>query len=249
VLSPELEQILASASADAYQRKHPTVGIEHVVMAIIARSEPARILEDCGAKLGKLTSEIDRYLDDQPCNHDNTPLVTSPELASALQHAASHAQGAKLSDISVGNLLVAMLAERSFAVAALRRHRVTRLAVMSYLVHGVVHDSASRIPQARLVSRWKPWTRAPVADRCEVVMYDDPYTRMEFVVDVLMSVFDLDRDDAHALMLAIHECGSGIVGSYSFAEATALVAEVTERAYRAEFPLKVSIVPTTAPAR
>src|SRR5262249_15306153 len=134
VLSPELSQILASASGDAHQRHHPTVAIEHVVMAIIARSEPARILEDCGAKLGKLASELDRYLDDQPRNHDDTPLATSPELASALQRAANHVQSAKLPEISVGNLLVAMLAERSFAVAALRRHRVTRLAVMSYLV-------------------------------------------------------------------------------------------------------------------
>lgn len=249
MLSPELEQILTSATGDARQRNHPSVSIEHVVMAIIARSEPARILEDCGAKLGRLASELDRFLDDRPVNRGGKPLEASPELASALQRAANHAHAAKLREMSVGNLIVAMLAERSFAVAALRRHGVTRLGVMSYLVHGVVHDSAARIPQARLVSRWRPWARVPVPDRCEIVMYDDPYTQMEFVVDVLMSVFDHDRDDAHALVVAIQERGSGTVGTYSFAHATALVAEVTERAYRSEFPLKLSIVPTTAPAR
>jgi ATP-dependent Clp protease adaptor protein ClpS len=258
-VASEVEQLLEAASQVAQQRNHQQVGIDHAVMAIIARSQWARLLEACGARLGKLADELDRYLDDRPLLRDREPLQVTPELAGSLQRAANYSKAATLADITVGNLIVAMLAERqAFSVVALARHGVTRLGMMSYLIHGAVHDSVASIPQARLVSRWKPWARGaraagrdarpagPVADRCEIVMHDDPYTQMEFVIDVLMSVFDHDREDAQALMLAIHERGSGIVGTCSFALATALVAEVTERARDLEFPLRVSVEPVSA---
>ncbi len=44
-------------------------------------------------------------------------------------------------------------------------------------------------------------------------------------------------------MLAIQERGSATIGTYAFAEASELVAEVTVRARHSEFPLRVSIVP------
>jgi ATP-dependent Clp protease adaptor protein ClpS len=142
------------------------------------------------------------------------------------------------------------LGERSsFAAVALNRHGVTRLEVISYLVHGAMPDVAPTIPLARLVGRWKALARTPAPDYCEVVMHDDPSTKADFVVDVLMSVFNHGRKDAHALMLAIQERGTATVGTYSFAKATPLVAEVRALAQHAAFPLVVSIVPSTPPVR
>lgn len=51
--------------------------------------------------------------------------------------------------------------------------------------------------------------------RYQVVLLNDDYTPMEFVVDVLMRFFNMDEAKAAAVMLAVHHDGKGICGVYS----------------------------------
>ncbi|MFO0748645.1 MAG: ATP-dependent Clp protease adaptor ClpS [Myxococcota bacterium] len=49
----------------------------------------------------------------------------------------------------------------------------------------------------------------------KVILHNDDYTTMEFVVWVLQTVFSLDGDQAHALMWAIHKEGKGVAGVFT----------------------------------
>lgn len=73
--------------------------------------------------------------------------------------------------------------------------------------------------------------------RYQVVMLNDDYTPMEFVVDVLEHIFGMDRTTATRVMLEVHTRGKGVCGVYTFEIAETKVAQVKAMAEREEFPL------------
>lgn len=76
-----------------------------------------------------------------------------------------------------------------------------------------------------------------------VVMYNDDYTPMEFVVMVLQEHFKHDLDTAVAIMLAIHHEGKGIAGVYPKDIAETKAQQVNREARQAGFPLLTQIEP------
>ena len=71
-----------------------------------------------------------------------------------------------------------------------------------------------------------------------VLLHNDDYTTMEFVVGILVEVFHKSAEQAAAIMLAVHENGVGVCGVYPHEVAETKVALVHTRARRAGFPLK-----------
>jgi ATP-dependent Clp protease adaptor protein ClpS len=71
-----------------------------------------------------------------------------------------------------------------------------------------------------------------------VVLHNDHYTTMEFVVDVLVGVFHKPAREAQRIMLDVHRRGSGVCGVYSYDVARTKVARVLALAREHEFPLK-----------
>lgn len=72
----------------------------------------------------------------------------------------------------------------------------------------------------------------------QVVMLNDDYTPMEFVVQVIQEFFNKDREAATQIMLRIHLDGKGICGVYSKDVATTKVEQVMEAANNAGHPLQ-----------
>ena len=70
-----------------------------------------------------------------------------------------------------------------------------------------------------------------------VILLNDDYTPMEFVVQVLQKVFGLDRNTATRIMLEVHTKGKGICGVYTFEIAETKVAQVTGLAQQHQHPL------------
>ena len=70
-----------------------------------------------------------------------------------------------------------------------------------------------------------------------VVLLNDDYTPMEFVVEVLQKVFSLDRSTATRIMLEVHTKGKGICGVYTYEIAETKVAQVTGLAQQHQHPL------------
>ncbi|HKA88910.1 MAG TPA: ATP-dependent Clp protease adaptor ClpS [Haliangiales bacterium] len=77
----------------------------------------------------------------------------------------------------------------------------------------------------------------------KVLLHNDDFTTMEFVVAVLQSIFHHSETDATAIMLHIHQRGIGVAGVYPFQIAEAKVGEVTHAAEKAEFPLLSTLEP------
>jgi ATP-dependent Clp protease adaptor protein ClpS len=72
----------------------------------------------------------------------------------------------------------------------------------------------------------------------QVVMLNDDYTPMEFVVVVIQEFFNKDRETATQIMLKIHLDGKGICGVYSRDVAATKVQQVQEAAHQAGHPLQ-----------
>jgi ATP-dependent Clp protease adaptor protein ClpS len=74
-----------------------------------------------------------------------------------------------------------------------------------------------------------------------VILYNDDYTTMDFVIEVLMSIFHKPALDATRIMLDVHKKGRGICGVYSYDIAATRVVRVHQLAQKREFPLKCSL--------
>lgn len=82
------------------------------------------------------------------------------------------------------------------------------------------------------VKRPKPW---------KVLLHNDDYTTMEFVVHILQKFFAKTRHEAQAIMLEVHTRGYGICGIYTFEVAESKKEKVTRYARENGHPLKCSI--------
>jgi len=74
-----------------------------------------------------------------------------------------------------------------------------------------------------------------------VVLLNDDYTTMEFVVHVLESLFQKSPAEAHRIMLQVHLNGSGIAGTYPWEVAETKVETLASMARQAQFPLRATI--------
>lgn len=74
-----------------------------------------------------------------------------------------------------------------------------------------------------------------------VILNNDDYTSMEFVVEILVKIFHKNPTEATIIMMDVHEKGKGIVGIYTYDIASTKAMQVEEMASEREFPLKVSI--------
>src|SRR5215470_775440 len=75
----------------------------------------------------------------------------------------------------------------------------------------------------------------------KVLLHNDDYTTMEFVVFILKTIFHKSEPDAVKIMLAVHEQGVGIAGVYTFEIAEAKVSKVIELARQSEYPLLCTV--------
>lgn len=72
-----------------------------------------------------------------------------------------------------------------------------------------------------------------------VVMYNDDFTPMDFVVEILMSVFNKSEAEAFRLMYAIHRSVKAVVGTYVYDIAVTKAEESVKRAREAGYPFRV----------
>ncbi|MCL5807537.1 MAG: ATP-dependent Clp protease adapter ClpS [Deltaproteobacteria bacterium] len=74
-----------------------------------------------------------------------------------------------------------------------------------------------------------------------VILHNDDYTTMEFVIEILIVVFHKPAAEATRIMLDVHKKGKGICGVYHYDIAATKVTQVHALARQREFPLKCSL--------
>ncbi|MGH7948041.1 MAG: ATP-dependent Clp protease adapter ClpS [Candidatus Binataceae bacterium] len=86
--------------------------------------------------------------------------------------------------------------------------------------------------------RTRPQTKTRVPPMYKVILLNDDYTPMEFVVEILKAVFHKPHAEATRIMLHVHQNGMGVAGVYPFEIAETKVRTVEELAKEAQYPLK-----------
>jgi len=94
-------------------------------------------------------------------------------------------------------------------------------------------------PGTGVATQIKPRTKKP--SMYKVLMLNDDYTPMEFVVYVLERFFQKSRDDATRVMLHVHQRGVGICGVYSYEVAETKVTQVMDFARQNQHPLQCTL--------
>jgi ATP-dependent Clp protease adaptor protein ClpS len=79
-------------------------------------------------------------------------------------------------------------------------------------------------------------TKRPSMYKC--ILLNDDYTPMEFVVEILKTVFHRQHAEATRIMLHVHQNGMGVAGVYPFEIAETKIKTVEELAQESQFPLK-----------
>ena len=75
----------------------------------------------------------------------------------------------------------------------------------------------------------------------QVIMHNDDFTSMEFVVDILIDIFHKDQLEAERLMLLVHQSGRAAIGSYPYDIAITNVQAATARAKGEGFPFRMTV--------
>ena len=94
-------------------------------------------------------------------------------------------------------------------------------------------------PNVGVVVKTRPRTRKPAMYK--VLMLNDDYTPMEFVVHVLERFFQKSRDEATRIMLHVHKRGVGVCGVYTYEVAETKVTQVMDLARQNQHPLQCTI--------
>jgi len=96
-----------------------------------------------------------------------------------------------------------------------------------------------RKTDGELLERTRQETKKP--ELYKVSLLNDDYTTMEFVVDILESVFHKQPAEAFRIMMAVHTQGKGLCGVYPHEVAETKVDAVMERAREHGFPLRAAM--------
>ena len=100
-------------------------------------------------------------------------------------------------------------------------------------------DDADDGMETGVVTRTRPRTKKP--SNYKVLMLNDDYTPMEFVVLVLQRYFSMDIEDATRVMLQVHQQGVAVCGVFTYEVAETKVAQVVDSARRNQHPLQCTM--------
>ena len=98
-----------------------------------------------------------------------------------------------------------------------------------------------RQTSGEVLERTRQETKKP--ELYKVLLLNDDYTTMDFVIEVLESIFHKQPAEAHRIMMMVHTQGKGLCGVYPFEVAETKVASVIDRARENGFPLRAAMEP------
>jgi ATP-dependent Clp protease adapter protein ClpS len=260
LIAVELEVSLHMAFVAARKLRYETISLEQLLLALLDNPRAADILRACAIDIEAIRTGVYAIVQQTTLAAPGTGPVepeASPEFQRVLQRAITRVLALRKSPgklpgtsntlawvpaflrkatdqlvVDGGDVLVALLDEsEGRAVEELRRHDVTRLAVTNAIAHGTTRSDRV-VPPAR---------REEGIGETAVILENDNFTPMEFVVDVLQDHFGLDLASATRVMLDIHNDGRAECGRFPADKAAEKVERVRAAAMQAGHPLRCTM--------
>ena len=148
--APETLDSIQRAFRLATDRRHDTVGLEHLLLALLEDSQARRVLSACGVRLDVLEARVSQLLE-QAFTPVPAPESVEPEPSlgfdRVIQQAMVHAAVSSAPHVDSGSLLAFILQEEdSHAAYFLKEQGVDRLSLLRVVSHGVHDPATSAVP-------------------------------------------------------------------------------------------------------
>ncbi|MBW6506851.1 MAG: ATP-dependent Clp protease ATP-binding subunit ClpA [Rhodobacteraceae bacterium] len=143
--STTLEQAIHGALALANARHHELATLEHLLLSLLDEPDAARVMRACGVDLDELRRVLTEFVDEELSTLitevEGSEAVPTAAFQRVIQRAAIHVQSSGRSEVTGGNVLVAIFAEReSNAAYFLQEQDMTRYDAVNFIAHGVAKD-------------------------------------------------------------------------------------------------------------
>jgi ATP-dependent Clp protease adapter protein ClpS len=242
MLSRPLHQSVRRALEIASEQQSDHAAPEHLLIALTEDADAVPIMRACNVNIERLRGSIFASL--PVGNHDARLERVHPDASfrTIMRRAVGHIRSVERDEITGAHVLVQMFADP--VARFLQEQGVTGYDVAFYVCHGVASRSAAA-KSATAAGAISQAQRGTGEGLYQVVLLNDLYTPMWFVVRVLEEVFPVTREGAITIMLSTHEHGTGLCGTWSRIEAQSMAERVMERAREFQHPLCC----VTAPCR
>jgi ATP-dependent Clp protease adapter protein ClpS len=234
--SQNLGRTLQLAASIAHDQGRKDATPEDLLIALTDDDDATPVLRASHVDFERLRRDVLAYMKGATDEAGHTTFMTprlSAELKGVLQRAASHAQNAGREAVTGADALVELFGEP--VGHFLQEQGATRYGAVCYLSRGP--NAATPLPAQD----------AGDSPNLEVVLLNDEYTPMEFVVWVLQGLLQIAPDDAKRIMLSTHQTGRGSFGVFKRKQALALAARVESLAREHQHPLRCVLLPAPDP--
>ena len=224
------------------------------MFALTDDADAAPVLRAGGVDLDRLRADLAAFFDKDLAglvvDGSDDPQQTAG-FQRVVQRAEIHVRSSGRDEMTGANVLIALFSEReSHAVYFLQSQDMTRLDAVNFISHGIakspgrIGERPVQVPRETAPQPQSDAMAETEADRrgtVKVLLFNDDFTPMEFVVDVLTRVFGNTREQAKAVMLDVHRNGSGVCGVFGYELAEAKVGWAMDLARLAGHPMRCAI--------
>ncbi len=149
MLSTDVQEVISLAVMTMQERQHEMLTVEHLLYGMTLTKQGRRILAGCGADIQALAASLDEFFAKEmaqvPQAAPPEKIMQTPGVQRTLERALGHIRSAGRPRVELGDLLVALMDEESsYAAYFLRRQRVERLHVLTFISHGMEEGNGSR---------------------------------------------------------------------------------------------------------
>jgi ATP-dependent Clp protease adapter protein ClpS len=233
-VSQNLDHSLARAVALADGRHSSRATHEHLLLALTDDPDAIPVMQACHVDIETLRRAISSSLAIQGTGPEGAPTRPDAGIPAVVRRAAERARKSGNEEVNGARVLVEMLAEP--VGEFLRQAGMTRFDAVNYISHG--HIDPYDFGEGATPATGSEQPVGTESAMLEVKLFNDDFTPMEFVVEVLRNIFDFNRKDAIRLMLSSHWNGVVTCGTYPSEVARLKVAQVREFARGHEHPLR-----------
>lgn len=141
MLDREVESTLIAAAAEATQRRHEYLCLEHLLYAIIHNEVGTNIIRQCGGNISRLRKAVEEFLQDKLEKLPEGAFEEAQQTLAfqrVLQRAILHVKYSSKKEVTMGDLIAAIFTEpESHAAYFLSQESISRLDILEFISHGV----------------------------------------------------------------------------------------------------------------